>query len=387
MTKLSTKPSKEAKEKADSGPSTNDLLESLLKEHEEDHYNNVVPTNKLISTGSLKLDQYVKVRSGGVVRLVAKTPESGKTSEAFVLAENFMKEMPKSRTLYVKAEGRLNPEMMARVGLTFVTSPADWKDNTVFVLSSNTFETVADFIIKLSKEMYEKGEHLCVIIDSLDGLILKADKDTKGIAGGMVAGVPKLTKLLFRHLALPITHYDILLLITGQYSADISIDPYAPKIPRLGDASGGSSLPHQCDYIFSYQPRYGGDMICEDENAKPDPIKNKIIGLWATVEIKKSATDTSGVKIKIPIKKGRVGCAIWVEKEVVDIALQSEMIKRSGAWFSFHESIAAEAKADGVALKDKIQGLTSLYEYFEEDRAVFQWFYDKIKTIGADAQL
>lgn len=381
MTKTTKQP-KIIAEPVETGPTTNDLLESLLKEHSADHFNDIIPVNTLISTGSLKLDQYVKVRSGGVVRLTARTPESGKTSESFVLAANFMAKMPKARTLYIKAEGRLSPEIQARTGLTFVTSGADWKQNTVFILSSNTFETVADFIIKLSKDMFDKGEHLCVIIDSLDGLILKADKDTKGISGGMVAGVPKLTKLLFRHLALPITHYDILLLITGQYSADIAIDPYAPKVPR-GDSVGGSSVPHQCDYVLSYAPRYPSDHICEDENAKPDPVKNKIIGVWATIDIKKSATDSSGVRVKVPIKKGRIGSAIWVEKEVVDLGLQEGMIKRSGAWFSFHPMFEAEAKADGVVLKEKIQGLAALYDYFETERPVLDWFHAKISAMIA----
>src|SRR5665213_1288287 len=148
-TPTKTTPTKTAPE--DEGPSSADLLGCLLTQHKEDHYNDVIPTNVLISTGSLKLDSYVKVRSGGVVRLTAKMPESGKTSQAFVLSDNFMKTMPKSKTLYIKAEGRLSPEIQARTGMRFVTDPTEWKAGTVFILSSNTFETVADFIIKLSK--------------------------------------------------------------------------------------------------------------------------------------------------------------------------------------------------------------------------------------------
>lgn len=381
MTKSSKDPKTEIKQlvkpKEDEGPSTNDLLSSLLKEHSDDHFNDIIPVNRLISTGSLKLDQYVKVRSGGVLRLTSRVPESGKSSESFVLAANFMTTMPKARTLYIKAEGRLSPEIQARSGLTFVTTGAEWRDNTVFVLSCNIFETVADFVIKLSKEMFDKGEHLCVIIDSLDGLILKADKE-KGISGGLVAGVPKLTKLLFRHLALPITHYDILMLITGQYSADIVIDQYAQKVPRMGDSAGGSSLPHQCDYVLSYAPRYMSDNILEDENAKPDPVKNKIIGVWATIDIKKSATDTSGVRVRIPIKKDRVGCAIWIEKEIGDLVLQEGMAKRSGTWISFHESFVKKAADQDIVLKDKVQGINALYDYFEQDAGALAFFKAEI---------
>jgi hypothetical protein len=363
-------------------PSSNDVLASLMSQHKSDHYNEVEAKHTFISSGSLILDQYVKVRSGGVVRLSAKQPEAGKSSQSFVFADNYMKTMPKSKTIYVKAEGRLSPEIQARTGMRFVTNPAEWSYGTVFVLSTNVFETVADIVEKLIKDMHEKGEHLCVIIDSLDGLILKKDLEVKGIDGNvMVAGVPKLTKLLFRRLALPITHYDALLIITGQYSADIKIDPYAPAVPRLGDSSGGSSIPHQCDYILSYAPRYGGDLILEDENAKPDPVKNKIVGVWATIEVKKSATDTTGTKVKIPIKKGRVGCAIWVEKEVVDMAIAYDLVKRSGAWFSFDAALIKEAKEAEVTLKDKVQGINGLYDYIEEDRAVFEWLLARFKKM------
>lgn len=376
MTKVTKTKPDENKE-----PSTNDFAESFFKERADDLFNHITPLNRFISSGSLTLDQYVKARSGGVVRLTAKTPELGKTSQSFVYAEQFMKTMPKSKTAYFMAEGRLSPELRARTGLTFVYHPRDWVYGTVLVVATNTFEAVADFIVGQSKTMFEAGEHICFIIDSLDGLILKNDKDTKGITTGKVAGVPLLTKLLFRHVALPIAFYDILLIITGQYSADISIDMYAPKIPRLGSASGGSSVPHQCDYILDYGPRYGGDLILEDPDAKPDPVKNKIVGVWATVEVKKSATDTTGVKVKIPIKKGRIGSAIWVEKEVVDMALAFDLIKRSGAWFAFNPSFIEEAKEAGISLKEKIQGLNGLYEYIEGDRPVFEWMLARFKKV------
>ena len=373
---------KKDEEAVEEGQSSNNLLERLLKENKDSHYNDVIPLNKLISTGSLILDSVVKVRSGGVIRLVAKTPESGKTSESFVLADNYMKQMDKSKTLYIKSEGRLSQEIQARTGMKFVTTSQEWAYGTVFVFSCNVFEVVADFIMKLSKQMHESGEHLAIIIDSLDGLILKKDLEVKGIDGNqMVAGVPKLTKLLFRHLALPIAHYDILLLITGQYSADIKLDPYSPSVPRMGDSAGGSSVPHQCDYVLQYLPRYQGDFILEKPDEKPDAAKNKILGIYATIEIKKSASDTTGIKVKIPIRKGRVGCAIWVEKEVVDMAIQFGQISRKGAWYSFSESLVAEAAKDGVEIKVLHQGLNGVFEYVEDNKIVFNWLLSKFKAL------
>lgn len=365
--------------------SSNDILELLLKENKEDIYNHVIPKHQIISTGSLTLDSYVKVRSGGVVRLVGKGAELGKTSECFVLAGNYMKTMPKSKTIFIKAESRLSEEMQKRSGHTFVNSPADWKYGTIFILSTNTFETIARIVKKLLVEMHEKGEHLCIILDSLDGVILKTDLQTKEVDNtGMVAGVPKMTKLLFRHLGLPIAHYDALMLITGQYSANINLDKYSTEPNRQSPSVGGASVDHQSDYVFSYCQRFNGDMILEKPDEKPDVNKNKIIGIYATVEIKKSATDVSGTKIKIPIRKNKIGNAIWVSKEVADNILSWSFATRKGAWINFSEEIKQEAAATGIQLKESIQGLNNLYEYIEDDKVVFDWFYSKFQKLFSE---
>jgi len=233
--------------------SSKDLLASFMTEHKSDHFNEVVPLHKKISTGSLTLDQYVSIRSGCVVRLSGLGAELGKTSESLVLATNYMSVMPKSKGIYFKSEGRLSDELKERSGVKFVHTPSEWEYGTVFVYCGNKFENIASLLETLLKDMHDKGEHLCAIIDSLDGLILSADaaKDVwTPKENPKVAGVPLLTKLLFRRVALPITHYDALLIITSQYSAPISLDPYAPAAPRQVSGGGGSSAMHQSDYVF-----------------------------------------------------------------------------------------------------------------------------------------
>jgi hypothetical protein len=365
-----------------SGSRSNDILSSLLKENKDDIYNHIIPRHQIISTGSLTLDSYVKIRSGGVVRLVGKGAELGKTSECFVIARNYMDVMPKSKTLFIKAESRLSEEMQKRSGHKFVTNPEDWDYGTVFILSTNTFETIAKVVKKLLEEMHENGEYLVIILDSLDGVILKTDLHTKEVDNtGMVAGVPKMTKLLFRHLGLPISHYDALLLITGQYSASIELDKYSTEAKRQGPSVGGASVEHQSDYVLSYGQRFTGDQILEKPDEKPDHLKNKIIGVYATVEIKKSATDVSGLKIKIPIRKNKIGNAIWVSKEVADNILSWSFATRKGAWINFSPEIIQESEAAGIKLQETIQGLNNLYEYIENDKVVFEWFYNKFKNL------
>lgn len=357
---------------------SSDALRSIMndKEMKGDIYNDIIPHGKIISTGSLMLDSVIKIRSGQVVRLVGKGAELGKTSEAFVIAENYMKTMQKSKAIFVKAEGRLSLEMKQRVGLKFVDKVEDWDYGTVFVLSCNVFETVARTLLTVIKTAYEAGENICGIIDSLDGLILKADLD-KGFDGNpKVAGVPLLTKLLFRQLALPIAHYDALLLVTGQYAAEIKLDPYSPNIPRQASSSGGSSIGHQSDYVLEFQPRYGGDYILEKDKEKPDPVKNKILGVKCKVAVKKSASNSSGITLEYPVKRDVVGNSVWKEMEIVDFMLAWEMAIKNGSWLSFSEEVRNIAEESGLVLEEKYQGIKSLYDLLANNKIFCDKLFD-----------
>lgn len=373
---------KNVEDEAEGSGSTNGMLKLLLKEHKGDHYNDVEPLHRVISTGSLKLDRFIRIKSGCVVRLVGKGAELGKTSECFVIAQNYMDTMPKSKCMFIKAESRLSEEMQKRSGHKFVNNPEEWSTGTVFVLSCNVFETVAKIIKETLKTMHDNGEHLCIILDSLDGLILKSDLQEKEINNtGMVAGVPKLTKLLFRHLGLPINHYDALLLVTGQYSANISLDKYSTEAKRQTPSVGGANIDHQADYVISMAQRFGGDMILEDKSAKAS-VNNKIIGVTATFEIKKSAMDTSGEKVDVPIKKGCIGSAIWRSREVVDELITYES-KKEGHWFKLSDTFVKEVQDLGFPIKERYHGVDSMYNWLDENEELTNLLHKKfIKLLG-----
>jgi hypothetical protein len=396
------KPKPAVEEEKKQPPTSAQVLEAMLQDGKDEHFAFVTPTHRIISTGSLILDSLVKVRSGGVVRLLGRGAELGKTSQGLVFLANYMKTMPKAKGLFIAAEARLSDEMKTRSGLTFVTTTAEWVDGTVFVFPCNVFERVADTIETQLKAMYERGEHLGILLDSLDGLQLRADAAKTiwapaGKEAPKVAGVALLTKLLLKRIGLPITHYDALFLATSQYSVDIKLDPYSPNIPRQGDAAGGNAIAHQSDYAFQYSPRFAGDMILENPTEKPDWQKNKIIGVYATLEIKKSGTDVTGTKLKIPIRKGRVGCAIWVEKEITDMLLGWQLLakkppgkdkdgkemKGGGSWLYFNEELIIEVKAaTGVELVEKVNGVDNAFRYLEGEPKVVEYLYSKFTKLA-----
>lgn len=348
------------------------VLNALLNGNKDDHYNLVESVKEVrITSGSLLLDNEVSLYTGNVLRMVGPT-ESGKTSQACLYAKNFMEAVPNSKTLYVKAEGRLGHDIRARTGLKFVFNADEWEDGTVFVMESNIFEFIATAIESLLKTLHDQGKQLCVIIDSMDGLMLKADYHDKGIGENQkVAGVPLITKLLFKRLSLPIGKYGALVFLTSQVSANIKLDPYSKEAPRVIGGAGGNALNHQADYILEYQPRYNSDYILEDEKAKPDPIKNKILGTWAKVKIVKSTKETSGTTVTLPIRRGRVGNAIWQEKEIGDFLLQYGLVTKNTAWLTIDKSVIDQVKAlTGKEMPERVQGTNGLYEYFEQNKDV-----------------
>ncbi len=363
---------------------TKNMLNSLLEGYKEDHYNHIQNETVKISSGSLVLDSLISVKSGDIIRLCSNSPEAGKTSQSFLFAKNYMEAMSPAKTLYIKSESRLSDELKLRTGLKFTEKSEDWDINSVFVLNCNIFETVAQIVESLLKITHENGIHLAIILDSLDGMILKNDykKDIGGSEGGIkVGGVPLLSKLLFRKIALPINKYNALFMACSQYSASININPYAKDPPKMVEASGGNNISFQANYILNYASRYQSDLILEKPDEKPDMTKNKILGHYATVEIKKSSMDTSGYRARIAIRKGKVGNAIWVSKEVVDIMLGWSLILKKGAWFSFEDSVMKEAKESGLELKEQVQGLNNLYDYFEDNKQVFDFFFIKAKNL------
>lgn len=376
------------------------VLADILERTKNDHFAFVTCNHKVISSGSLILDSLCKIRSGDVIRLVGKGAELGKTSQTLVFLGNYMSVMEKSKAMLVIAEGRLSQEIMARSGLKFVFSSDEWDYGTIFVFPCNVFETVASTIETVLRSMTACGEHLAIGLDSMDGLILKEDakKDLFGNPDKdkpKVAGVPYMTKLLFRRLALLILYQDALLIVTGQYSAAININDYSGAPPRQVSSAGGSNIGHQSSYVWEYLARNTGDYILEDPNQRMDYIYNKILGVYATLDIKKSSTDVTGARVKVPIRKGKIGCAIWTEYEVADLLIIWGLLKKparkngdedaerqfKGAWLEFDAGLRSDIIAIDPDVPEKFQGIGRVRFYLEEHPQVTSLLSDKFRNL------
>jgi hypothetical protein len=338
------------------------------KENKDFHFNFAETADDyLVSSGSIILDN--KIGGGfraGLLRFVGVT-EGGKSSEALLVLHNMINSVANSKALYVKAEGRLSPEVQARSGVKFVTDPEEWVVGTCLILECNVFDTVFDFIRGMLKHNPNK-EKYCIVIDSMDGLISKGDLEkTTGEANKVAAGA-LLTSDFLKRVSLGMSKFGHICILTAQQRSKVSIDPYAKQdTNNTTGSSGGNASLHYPDWILEFQRVFKGDKIMDDPKAPAGP-DNKVYGHMAKILICKSTNETTGDVVKYPIRYGRKGGnSIWVEREIVDMLLMWEFINKKSSWFSFDEEVNTFLNEKGISINQPIQGMKSVYELLEND--------------------
>lgn len=361
-----------AKKDIKSSSASANQIKSLLESSQE-HYNFVEDFTYKVSTGSLILD----IQTGGGlnpgVHRFCGVSEGGKTSEALEVARNFQIQVPNSKVIYVKAEGRLSKEVLERSGLDF--SEGKW-----FSLESNIYEFVFDFIKTLIKENEDENRYL-FIIDSMDSLITRGDlekglSDATKVAGGAVIG-----GVFLKKVANAMSKYGHMCIMISQVRETIKLDPYTKTAFKNTTASGGNALLHYANFIFEFEGRYQKDLILENADQKYDRMKNKIIGHEAKIIIKKSPNEKTNTIVSYPIRYGRKnGTSIWKEREIRDLLFENGQFIKAGAWVTVDPSIIKQLKESGIECPEKFQGRDSILEYMEKTPEFVKYWYERLKT-------
>ena len=362
------------------------LLRTILDDHKKEHYNDQARQDWRVSTGSLLLDVAME---GGIcpslIRLCGANNE-GKTPQAIEMCRNMFASVPKSKGLWVIAEGRgLSKENVNRSGLKFVYSPEEWEYGTIFVFETNVFElfikTVKDLVLN-----NEDGAKYAFVVDSIDGLQLRDDKAKEVTENNKVAGTPMLSKKMLQSLSLGMFKYGHLMILLSQVTAEIKLNQYEKTPNRGGQYSGGNSLLHGADYILEFQPSYNGDYIVDKPGGKLNDGNSKAIGKYCKVILQKSAQETSRKHlIQYPIKFGRKPSGVWLEYECADMLLGFGLLEKSSSWLSWEANLYKELLAIDKDIPQKIQGLDNVRVYLEEQPNITAYLVNKFKTtlIGA----
>lgn len=378
------RPPKQAEEKSTSANASNRLNAILnSKEHQSDHFNFEDSVSWKISTGSLLLDAAV---GGGItpslIRLCGPNNE-GKTPQALEIVRNFLIDVPKSRVVWILAEGRLSKENRERCGLKFVTDANEWTDGSVFILESNVY----DLIINVIKDLVlnnEENIRYCFVIDSMDGLILKRDKETNPVDASKVAGTQVISKKLLQSLSIGMFKHGHLMIAISQITSEIKIDPYAKTAPRGGMFSGGNALLHWADFILEYSTTAMNDFILDNPSGKMNDGKSKSIGKYSKVIIQKSTSEsTRKTIVQYPIKFGKKPSGIWIEYEILDCLLMWELVVAKGAWITVDDSLIEELKQNGIEIPKQHQGRDNFRKWLEENEQACKYLFNKLKAVQA----
>ena len=381
---MSKKSKNEQDEKDEKTLTAQEQIMAFLKVNKDAHLNFEEEVYYKVPSGSLKVD--VETGGGftpGLHRFCGMN-EGGKTSAAIDVAENFLKSAPNPKVVLIKAEGRLSKEMQARKSLKFVTNPEEWVENSVFVLECNVFEVVSQFMKNLVFNNPNKHCYM-FILDSVDGLILKNDLAKTEDEAVKVAGGALLMADLMKRMALKLSKLGHMAIFISQVRSDIKIDPYEKRPVKQTTASGGNAALHYANWILEFEARFNGDLILENEKAKYDPMKNKIIGHWAKITVKKSPNEKTNTQIRYPIKYGRKGSSsIWKEYEIKDLLLQFGHMEAGGAWINASmdsELIKACVEKFGERFQTKINGNLKLFAFLEENPDITEFLFQEFKKV------
>jgi len=352
---------------AEHGGSSEDQIASFLKNNEEFHYNNVQQEDYSVSSGSLKMD--IEMGGGihpGIVRFSGIT-EGGKTSCALAFARSFQNNVPNSKVIYIKAEGRLSDEIIDRAGI-------NTKENKWFVFKCNIYETAVQLINELIHNNPTNKKYF-FIIDSMDALNLKEDMNRVFGTANKVAGSAYLSADFLKKMALPLSSLGHMCIMISQIRTAVSINPYEKKDPRVTNASGGNAMLHYSDWILEFQTRYRSDLITSLPDSKGD-----ILGHFCKVIFRKSPNEKTYKEVTYPIKYGRIGgTSVWAEYEIVDLMIMFEMVNVKASWITTGEEIRKELKKEGFELPEKIQGLDNFRKLLELNPKLTDYLYKKFE--------
>jgi RecA/RadA recombinase len=368
------RPKKETQEQLEETSSGEKLhvLDTVLDSNKKFHYAYDVPTDYVVSSGSLTLD--IEMGGGirpGIIRSSGIT-EGGKTSNALAFARNFQLLHPeKGVVIYIKSEGRLSETIIQRAGID--TNPEKWR-----IIPTNDYEFVIDMMRTLIRDNDNKNLYF-FILDSLDALVPRKDLELSSTQANKVAGGALLTSDLLRKMAAGFSSRGHICFLISQVRSSIKINPYEKSDPKVTNASGGNAALHYSDWILEFQQRWKDDLIY---NVPKPEKKDYPVGHYCKIIFRKTPNEKSGREVRYPIKYGRSnGANVWVEYEIVDQLLAWEFAHSKGAWITVSDELIKELSDKGFEMPKQHQGMDNFKTFLEENPKMTKYLFDKFMNV------
>ena len=253
----------------------------------------------IVSTGIIGLDIALGVggiRKGSIVELYG--PESsGKTTLALQLCKQYQKDKP---VLYIDTERTLTKETIESMGI---------KENFYLMHVDNLEQALGT-----CKTIVQAGTFSAIVIDSLAGLAPKAQID--GDIGDCHVGL--FTRIMSDALSVLTPMLDnagCTLIIINQIRERIGVMFGNPE-----KTTGGRAL------------KYYASMRLDMRRIESLKQRGEVIGNRTRVMVAKNKIATPFKEIEFDIMFGH---GISVEGDIIDNAVEKDIITKSGAWYLF----------------------------------------------------
>lgn len=264
--------------------------------------------------------------SGGLARgqfaQIAGKPKVGKTTLAFGIAANFLKQYKEGVVFYYKVEGRLSSSLAHGVqGLD---------TDRIIVIKSNPKKILsgADFLDIIEKNMRFKEGNMH-IIDSIGGII--GDQEMSGGMSDQQRG--ELGKLLAKFCRRNSSVFD------ATNSLVLALNHVRDKMGGKGFYTpGGKHFHHQIDT----------DMMLSESfpDRKIEAADGEQIGHNISVLVKTTTMGPPNREAKLPLIYGE---GISYKRNMFDLAEEIGIIEKAGSWYSLGEERLGQGKIKALA--------------------------------------